>query len=209
VKIVLLALLGGAILNLMPCVFPVIGIKVLGFVNQAGANRRRIALHGVVYTLGVLLTFMALAAILAALRASGQQVGWGFQLQSPGFVYALILVMLIFALNLSGVFECGLQAMGLGSGLQARSGYLGSLFSGVLATVVATPCSAPFLAPALGAALAVSTAQSFVIFGAIGLGLALPYLLLSLYPQLIRRLPKPRFAKRRAIRATASPAMAP
>lgn len=187
----LLALIGGLILNLMPCVFPVLGIKILGFINQAGNDRGRIIAHGLVFTLGVLVSFWALAGLLAVLRAGGGELGWGFQLQSPVFVYALAVVLLVFGLNLSGVFEFGLRATSVGSGLQAKSGYGGSFFTGVLATVVATPCSAPFLAPALGAALAVSTAESFVIFTAIALGLSTPYLLLSAFPQLVRVLPRP------------------
>lgn len=186
-----LALLGGLILNLMPCVFPVLGIKILGFVNQAGHERGRVIAHGLTFTLGVLISFWALAGVLAFLRASGDQLGWGFQLQSAAFVYALAVLMLVFAMNLSGVFEFGLRATAVGSGLQSKSGYAGSFFSGVLATVVATPCSAPFLAPALGAALAVPPVQSFLIFTAIALGLALPYLLLSIFPQAVKALPRP------------------
>jgi len=187
----ILAFLGGLILNLMPCVFPVLGIKILGFVQQAGNERRKVAAHGMVFALGVLLSFWALAGLLAVLRAGGQQLGWGFQLQSPGFVFALAAVMLVFALNLSGVFEFGLAATSVGGSLQVKSGLAGTFFSGVLATVVATPCSAPFLAPALGAALALSTAQSFVVFTLIALGLAGPYLLLSLFPSAVKFLPRP------------------
>ncbi len=186
-----LAALGGLILNLMPCVFPVLGIKILGFVNQAGSDRRRVVMHGLVFTLGVLVSFWALAGALAVLRAGGDQLGWGFQLQSPGFVFALALILLVFALNMSGVFEFGLGATGVGAGLQMKSGYTGSFFTGVLATVVATPCSAPFLAPALGAALALPVAESFAIFTAIALGLSAPYLLLSVFPAAIRILPRP------------------
>jgi thiol:disulfide interchange protein DsbD len=191
VGVLALALLGGLILNLMPCVFPVLGIKVLGFVNEAGSDRRKVTLHGLMFTLGVLLSFWALAALLAALRAGGQQLGWGFQLQSAPFVFALTVVILVFALSLSGVFEFGLRATGVGGQLQMRSGFGGSFFTGVLATVVATPCSAPFLAPALGAALALPTAQSFVVFTFIGLGLSAPYLVLSIFPQAVNALPRP------------------
>lgn len=186
-----LALLGGLILNLMPCVFPVLGIKILGFVNQAGHQRSKIVAHGLVFTGGVLLSFWSLAAVLAILRASGDQLGWGFQLQSPAFVYALAVLLLVFGMNMSGVFEFGLSATAVGGNLQQKSGYTGSFFTGVLATVVATPCSAPFLAPALGAALAVSTAESFAIFTAIAVGLSAPYLLLSIFPQAVKILPRP------------------
>ncbi|WP_404424506.1 protein-disulfide reductase DsbD family protein [Nibricoccus sp. IMCC34717] len=186
-----LAWVGGLILNLMPCVFPVIGIKILGFVNQAGADRRKVTLHGLAFAGGVLLSFWTLAGALALLRAGGDQLGWGFQLQSPAFVFGLAVLMLVFGLSMSGVFEFGLQATSVGSGLQSRSGLAGSFFSGVLATVVATPCSAPFLAPALGAALALPAAESFLLFTAIAVGLAMPYLLLSFFPVLVRALPRP------------------
>ncbi|HEY1765674.1 MAG TPA: thioredoxin family protein [Opitutaceae bacterium] len=186
-----LAFLGGLILNLMPCVFPVLGIKILGFVNQSGADRRKVTLHGLVFAAGVLLSFWVLAGTLAVLRAGGSQLGWGFQLQSPAFVFGLAAVMLAFALNMSGVFEFGLTATGFGSSLQSKSGLTGSFLTGILATVAATPCSAPFLAPALGAALALSTAESFAIFTAIAIGLSTPYLLLSAFPSAVRILPRP------------------
>jgi thiol:disulfide interchange protein DsbD len=186
-----LAFVGGLILNLMPCVFPVLGIKILGFVNQAGADRRKVTLHGLVFTSGVLVSFWVLAGILAVLRAGGSHLGWGFQLQSPAFVFGLAAAMLAFALNMSGVFEFGLTATGIGSNLQSKSGLIGSFLTGALATVAATPCAAPFLAPALGAALALSTAQSFAIFTVIGIGLSTPYLLLSAFPAAVKVLPRP------------------
>lgn len=186
-----LAFVGGLILNLMPCVFPVLGIKIMGFVNQAGEDRRKVALHGWVFSLGVLSSFWSLATVLAVLRAGGDQLGWGFQLQSPVFVFVLAAVMLIFALAMSGVFEFGLSATGVGAKLQSKDGLTGSFFTGVLATVVATPCSAPFLAPALGAALALPTAQSYLVFTVIAVGLSMPYLLLSLFPDAIKILPRP------------------
>ncbi|MDN5781003.1 MAG: thioredoxin family protein, partial [Luteimonas sp.] len=191
IGVLLLALLGGLILNLMPCVFPVIGLKILGFVEQAGNNRRAITVHALTFTLGVLVSFWALAGVLAVLRAGGEQLGWGFQLQSAPFVFGLAVLLLVFALNLSGVFEAGVRATAVGSRLHARSGLAGSFFSGMLATLVATPCSAPFLAPALGAALALPVAQSFVVFTVIALGLSLPYLVLSVFPRLVERLPRP------------------
>jgi len=187
----LLAFLGGMILNLMPCVFPVLGIKILGFVNQSGNDRRKITAHGLVFALGVLVSFWVLAGALLALRAGGAQLGWGFQLQSPAFVFGMAAFLLIFALNLSGLFEIGLSATGVGGELQMKEGFAGSFFTGALATLVATPCSAPFLAPALGAALSLSAGQSFLVFTFIAIGLALPYLLLSIFPQAIRLLPKP------------------
>lgn len=186
-----LAFVGGLILNLMPCVFPVLGIKIMGFVNQAGEDRRKVALHGWVFTLGVLASFWALAGLLAVLRAGGDNLGWGFQLQSAPFVFTLAAIMLIFAMAMSGVFEFGLSATGVGAKLQSKDGLTGTFFTGVLATVVATPCSAPFLAPALGAALAVPIVASFTIFTAIAIGLSTPYLLLSLFPSAIKILPRP------------------
>ncbi len=190
-KVLVLAFFGGLILNLMPCVFPVLGLKIMGFVKQAGASRRRVVLHGLTFTLGVLVSFWVLVAVLSLLRAGGHQLGWGFQLQEPGFVLALALFLFIFGLNLSGVFEVGYALMGVGSRLSGRSGLAGSFFSGVLATVVATPCAAPMLAPALGAALALPPLGMAAAFTAIALGLSTPYLLLCAYPRLVQALPKP------------------
>lgn len=191
----LLAFLGGLILNLMPCVFPVLGLKILGFVNQAGQQRRKIVAHGVTFTMGVLISFWLLAGALAILRAGGEQLGWGFQLQSAGFVYALAVLLLVFGMNMSGVFEFGLGATAAVSNApwmqQQKSGYTDSFLTGVLATAVATPCSAPFLAPALGAALAVPPLASFTIFTVIAIGLSTPYLLLSIFPQAVKVLPRP------------------
>ncbi|MEO0054568.1 MAG: hypothetical protein RLZZ50_515, partial [Verrucomicrobiota bacterium] len=143
--LLLLAFAGGLVLNLMPCVFPVLGLKVMGFVQQAGQDRKKITTHGLVFTGGVLLSFWLLAGALAALRAGGSELGWGFQLQEPGFVFAMATVLLAFALNMSGVFEFALGATAVGGALQQKDGYAGSFFTGVLATIVATPCSAPFL----------------------------------------------------------------
>lgn len=186
-----LAFLGGLVLNLMPCVFPVLGIKIMGFVNQSGSGKSKVVQHGLVFTAGVLVSFWALAGLLLALRAGGAQLGWGFQLQSPGFVFGMAAFLLVFALNLSGLFEVGLSATGAGASLQSKEGLGGSFFTGMLATLVATPCSAPFLAPALGAALTLSAAESLVVFTAIAVGLAAPYLLLSVFPQAIKFLPRP------------------
>jgi thiol:disulfide interchange protein DsbD len=175
----------------MPCVFPVLGVKIMGFVNQAGADRKKITLHGLTFTAGVLASFWTLAGALAVLRAGGGELGWGFQLQLPAFVFGLAAVMLVFALSMSGVCEFGGSVMGAGSGLQMQSGYRGSFFTGVLATVVATPCSAPFLAPALGVALVMPMAQAFLVFTTIAIGLSTPYLLLSIFPQAVKMLPRP------------------
>lgn len=186
-----LAFLGGLILNLMPCVFPVLGVKILGFVRQAGADRRKVVMHGLLFSAGVLASLWTVAGALLVLRAGGQQLGWGFQLQEPAFVYGLAVLLLFVGLNLSGLFEVGLTATGVGADLASTEGLRGTFFSGVLATVVATPCSAPFLAPALGSALSLPPLTSMLVFTAIACGLAFPYLLLSLFPQAVRMLPRP------------------
>ena len=185
------AFVGGLILNLMPCVFPVIGLKIMGFVEQAGQDSRKIMVHGLTFTSGVVVSFWVLSGLLLILRASGQQLGWGFQLQEPWFNYALILLLFGFALSLNGVFEFGMSMIGMGSKLSNKDGMSGSFLSGVMATVVATPCSAPFLAPALGAALALSPVQSLILFTVIGLGLSTPYLLLSMFPSVLNKMPRP------------------
>ncbi|HTL67871.1 MAG TPA: thioredoxin family protein [Lacunisphaera sp.] len=187
----LLAFVGGLILNLMPCVFPVLGIKILGFVNQSGSDRGKIVRHGLVFSAGVLVSFWLLAGALLVLRAGGAQLGWGFQLQSPAFVFVMAAFLLVFALNMSGLFEVGLAATGVGGELQMKEGFAGSFFTGALATLVATPCSAPFLAPALGAALSLPAVESFLVFTVIALGLSLPYLLLSIFPSAVKLLPRP------------------
>ncbi|MEM6884828.1 MAG: protein-disulfide reductase DsbD domain-containing protein [Verrucomicrobiota bacterium] len=187
----LLGFLGGLILNLMPCVFPVLGIKVMGFVQQAGEDRKKVVAHGLSFTAGVLVSFWVLAGLLLTLRAGGQELGWGFQLQSPGFVFALMVILFVFGLNLSGLFEFGTSAIGIGNKLTGSSQMSGSFFSGVLATLVATPCAAPFLATALGAALSLPAISSLALFTSIALGLSAPYLILSLKPEFTKFLPKP------------------
>ncbi len=181
-------LLGGLILNLMPCVFPVIGLKIMGFVQQAGSDRKKIVIHGITFTLGVLASFGVLSGILFAARES---IGWGYQLQNPWVVLILMLLMFVLALNMYGVFEMGTSATSAGGSLQNKQGLAGSFFSGVLATVVATPCSGPFLGVAIGAAFALPAFQFFAAFAAMAIGLALPYLVLSAFPRLIDFLPRP------------------
>ncbi len=186
-----LAFAGGAVLNLMPCVFPVLGLKIMGFVQQAGNERRKIVGHGLLFTSGVVVSFWVLAGVLLALRAGGAELGWGFQLQSAGFVFGMAAFLFLFALNLSGVFEIGFGLAAAGSRAEKGEGPWGSFLSGVLATIVATPCSAPFLAAALAGALTLPATVSFLTFTFIALGLATPYLLLSLFPALLRKLPRP------------------
>ena len=187
----LFALVGGLILNLMPCVLPVLSIKVLGFIHQAGDDPAKARRHGFVFTAGVLVSFLALASVLIALRAGGEQLGWGFQLQSPAFIVVLSVIIFMFGLSLFGVFEIGTSLVGIGGRMDSGSGLGGSFLSGVLATVVATPCTAPFMGVALGYALTQSAVQSLAIFGFLGLGMALPYLTLSSVPALLRYVPKP------------------
>ena len=186
------AFLGGLILNLMPCVFPVLGLKIMSFVKQAGEEKSKISRHGFIFTTGVVLSFWALVGVLFALRETlGEDLGWGFQLQEPAFVFILAAFLLIFAMSLSGVFEIGLSMIGVGSKLSQKSGYVGSFFSGVLATVVATPCMAPFLGVAVGAALTMDVLPAFAIFTSVAIGLSFPYLVLSVFPGWISKLPKP------------------
>ncbi|MFN0079152.1 MAG: protein-disulfide reductase DsbD family protein [Prosthecobacter sp.] len=180
------AFLGGLILNIMPCVFPVLGIKIVGVVQQAGEDRKQVVLHGLIYTLGVLLCFWVLGGIVVALGK-----GWAFQLQSATFNFSLAIIFLIFGLNMAGVFEIGTSAIGVGAGLQMKHGLGGSFFSGLLATLVATPCSAPYLATAIGAAVKLPAPQAMLLFTLIGLGLASPFLLLSTFPKLVSILPRP------------------
>lgn len=187
----LYAFLGGLILNLMPCVFPVIGIKIMGFVNQAGEARGKIIAHGITFTLGVLISFWVLAGIFIAVRAGGETLGWGFQFENPATLYVLAIVFLIFAMNMSGIFEFGTSAMSLGQGAAQKSGLAGTFFSGVLATIVSTPCSGPFLGTALGAVLTLPNFSTWLVFTFIAIGLSTPYLLLSAFPKAINMLPRP------------------
>jgi thiol:disulfide interchange protein/DsbC/DsbD-like thiol-disulfide interchange protein len=189
--LILLAILGGLILNLMPCVFPVLSIKAIGLVEQAKKHPAAVRTKGLVFAGGVIASMLGLAAVLLALRAGGEQIGWGFQLQSPLFVTLMIYLLLAVGLNLSGVFEVGGGLAGVGDALTRGDSYRASFFTGVLTTLVATPCTAPFMAAAVGAALGQSALVALVIFVALGAGLSLPYLLLSLAPWLRRALPKP------------------
>ncbi|TGD96617.1 protein-disulfide reductase DsbD family protein [Methylobacterium nonmethylotrophicum] len=185
----LLAFLGGLLLNLMPCVFPVLSIKVLSLVRHSGESPGRVRLHGLAYAAGVLATFLGLAGLLIALRAGGAQIGWGFQLQSPLVVAGLAFGLFAMGLSLSGVWHLG--AASFGDGLARRAGLEGSFFTGVLATVVATPCTAPFMGAAVGYGLTQGPAVALAVFAALGLGLALPFALLAAWPGLLRRLPRP------------------
>lgn len=186
----LYAFLGGMILNLMPCVFPVLSIKVLGFVQQSGEDKGKVLKHGLAFTVGVLVSFWILAGTLIALRAAGDSLGWGFQLQQPEFVVVMLVVMFLFGLSMAGVFEMGTSAISL-QGKVKNEGFGGSFFSGVIATAVATPCTGPFMGQALGYALTLSAFQSLTVFSFLALGMATPYLVLSANPALINKLPRP------------------
>ncbi|MET0378480.1 MAG: protein-disulfide reductase DsbD [Spongiibacteraceae bacterium] len=188
VTLLLGALLGGAILNLMPCVFPVLSLKVLSFANHKEQSQ---AIHGLVYTLGVVASFVAVAALLLALKAGGSAVGWGFQLQQPWFVGALAYLFFAMGLSLSGFWELGGSWLSFGGTLASRTDYSGSFFTGVLATVVASPCTAPFMATALGFAITQPPAPALAVFATLGFGMALPVLLLCLNPALLRKMPRP------------------
>ncbi|MEO7013410.1 MAG: protein-disulfide reductase DsbD [Dokdonella sp.] len=186
----LFAFLGGIVLNLMPCVLPVLSFKVIGLA-QSGESLTKARKHALWYTSGVLVSFAVVGLLVIALRAAGQALGWGFQLQQPGFVAFLVYVLLAVGLSLSGVFTIGASLAGTGQGLASRSGPAGDFFTGVLACVVASPCTAPFMGPALAFAFASSSIVALLIFLALGLGLALPFLLVGFVPALASRLPKP------------------
>ena len=189
--ILLLAFGGGMVLNLMPCVLPVLSLKVLNFVEHAKEEETKPIMHGAVFSMGVLLSFWALAGALLLLRASGEKIGWGFQLQSPTFVASLCLLFFLISLNLFGVFEIGESLTGIGESAQNKSGLAGSFWSGVLTTLAATPCTAPFMATAIGYTIDKSVATSLAVFTAVALGVAFPYFLLTALPGLLRYVPKP------------------
>jgi thiol:disulfide interchange protein len=187
----MLALAGGVLLNLMPCVLPVLSIKAFGLVQHAQSAPREVRLQGAVYTAGVLAGFATIATILLGMRAAGTEIGWGFQLQSPLFVAVMIYVLFAVGLNLSGVFNLGERVAGVAGGLSSGGTYSGSFMTGALATLVATPCTAPFMAAALGYAITQPWYRSLAIFEAVGFGMALPYLAVAFNPGLRRFLPKP------------------
>jgi thiol:disulfide interchange protein DsbD len=185
----LLALGGGVLLNLMPCVFPILSLKILGFArgHEPSVMRR----HGLLFGAGVLVSFLVLAGLLLVLREAGEAVGWGFQLQSPPVVAALAVLMTGLGLWLLGVVEFGGRVMGVAAQAEGREGNGGAFLSGVLATLVATPCTAPLMGAALGWALVQPAASALAVFGALGVGMALPYVALSFFPAGLRRLPRP------------------
>ncbi|MCC6599016.1 MAG: thioredoxin family protein [Alphaproteobacteria bacterium] len=185
------ALLGGLVLNLMPCVFPVLSIKALSLVKIAEKHPETARMHGLSYSAGVVLSFVLIAAVLIILKAGGAQIGWGFHLQNPYITGGLAILLLLIGLNFSGVFALRTSFGNIGGTLARREGLSGSFFTGVLAALVATPCTAPFMAGAVAYALLQPAYIAFIVFAALGVGLALPYLLLSFIPALQRLLPKP------------------
>ncbi len=203
--LLLTALGGGLLLNLMPCVFPVLAMKAMALSRLSGAAHRTIRAEAGSYTLGVVLAFMALGAGLVALRHAGQAVGWGFQLQSPVFVTVTAWILLATALNMSGVFAVGGQFAGSGQRLASKRGHAGSFFTGLLAVVVATPCTASFMGVAIAGALAAPAGTAMLVFATMGLGLALPYACLAVFPHLASRLPRPGLWMERLRQALAFP----
>jgi thiol:disulfide interchange protein len=187
----LLAFLGGVVLNAMPCVFPILSLKLLSLAGQAHGHRSEQLGHGLAYTAGVLVSFAALGGTLLALRAGGRAIGWGFQLQTPLFVAVIAYLLFAMGLSLSGVATFGTGFAGTGGKLARRSGLTGTFFTGVLATIVATPCTAPFMGAALGFAVIAPAAVAIGIFLALGLGLAAPYLIATITPGWQRVLPRP------------------
>jgi len=189
----LYAFLGGMILNIMPCVLPVIALKILGFVQQAKDSPGRVRQLGLIYALGVLVSFLGLAALVIGIKAAGHKAGWGMQFSNPQFIIGFTVLVTLVALNLFGVFEVvlGGNVMGAAGELASRHGASGAFFNGVLATLLATPCTAPFLSIALGFAFAQSAAVIVLVFLTVGVGLAFPYVVLSWYPAWLKFLPKP------------------
>jgi len=187
----LFALIGGLVLNLMPCVLPVLSLKALAIAKKSGKEHRHVVFQAIAYTLGILLSFACIAGLLIALRQAGQSVGWGYQMQSPAFVGFLIYLLFMVGLSLSGLFHLPVLFGRTGPSGEPRHTLWASFFTGILATAVATPCTAPFMASAVGAALTLPAFQSLLIFEALGFGLALPFLLICLFPHLLRFLPKP------------------
>ncbi len=190
-KAIIFALIGGLILNLMPCVFPVLSMKALSLAELRDKDIAKARLHGMAYTLGILLCFITIAAILIGLKAAGTQVGWGFQLQHPTVILFLAYLFFTLGLNLTGYFEIDFGLSNVGHALTQKGGVTGSFFTGVLATLVATPCTAPFMGTAMGYALTQNAMLSLLVFAALGLGLALPYLAICFIPTLRHALPKP------------------
>jgi len=190
-RFLLFALIGGLLLNVMPCVLPVLSIRALNLVKQSGNSRREIFTGSLFYTIGVLVSLLILAGVVIGLKLSGELVGWGFQFQNPGFVVFLIIVVFVFALSLFDVFVFQPPRMNGAIQRAGSKGYIGSFFNGIIAVLLATPCTAPLLGPALGFAFSQPPIVIVLTFSMVGIGFALPFLLIGLRPALINKLPKP------------------
>lgn len=185
------AFVGGMLLNLMPCVFPVLGLKVMGFVEQAGSDPAKIKLHGIAFAAGLIFSMWVLAGFILAIKLYwGEEVNWGQQMGDPFFVGGIVILLFVLGLNLAGVFEMGLFMTRVGSGSEHK-GYMGSFASGIITTLVATPCSGPFLGTAMSYTLSQSAMVAMFLFTIFGLGIAFPYLVLAFFPSLINMLPRP------------------
>jgi thiol:disulfide interchange protein DsbD len=187
----LFAFLGGLILNLMPCVLPVISLKLFGLISHQNYSKKQLLRHNLSYTAGVIATFMAFAGIIVGLKATGEEVGWGFQLQSPVFIFTMMLILFVLSLNLFGLFEFITPGGSKLGNAKTEDGIVGDFFGGVLTTVLSTPCSAPFLGTALTFAFTTNTSTIFLVFFFIGLGLAFPFLLTAIIPKSLHLFPKP------------------
>ncbi|SGA29576.1 thiol:disulfide interchange protein DsbD [Chlamydia abortus] len=197
VMIMIMAFLGGLLLNIMPCVLPLVTLKVYGLIKSAGEHRSSVIINGLCFTLGVVGCFWGLAGVASLLKMLGHNIGWGFQLQEPMFVATLVIVFFLFALSSLGLFEMGTMFASLGGKLQStesggsKNKAVGAVFNGVLATLVTTPCTGPFLGSILGLVMSLSFIKQLLIFTSIGLGMALPYLVFSIFPKMLSVLPKP------------------
>lgn len=188
---ILFAFIGGLILNLMPCVLPVISLKLFGLIAHQGESQKNILKHNIAYTMGILISFWVLALTVLLLKSSGEQVGWGFQLQSPIFVFIMLVLLLVMTMNMLGLFEFRTPGGKTLGNIKVKDNYSGSFVSGVLATILSTPCSAPFLGTALTFAFTTSQFNIFFIFTFVGIGLAFPFILTGLFPKLVSFLPRP------------------
>lgn len=190
-KFLIMAFLGGLILNVMPCVLPVLSIKAMSLVKQSQQNKKQIFRNSMAYTLGILVSFLILALIIVLLKTSGELVGWGFQMQNTSFVMALLILIFVFSLSMFDVFIIRAPGMTMATKASSKGGYSGSFFSGIFAVLLATPCTAPLLAPALGFAFSQPPMLIFAFFVLIGLGLAFPFILLGIWPRAIKAIPRP------------------
>lgn len=187
----ILAFLGGLILNIMPCVLPVLSIKAMSLVNQAQHDKRGILMGSLAYTAGILLSFVILASVIVGIKSTGESVGWGFQNQSPWFNFGMLIIIWVFTLSLYGVFQIQVPGLSAATSASNKGGHAGSFFSGIFAVLLATPCTAPLLAPAIGFAFQQSALIIYVSFMLIGLGLAFPFIVLGFVPSAVKKIPKP------------------